>query len=302
MSLSTVEAFKHISSSEGMVEVKGDTLKELQSTLLDMLKDFDRVCQKYDIPYTLSGGTMLGAVRHEGFIPWDDDIDLNITRDGYERFVSVFQDELADKYWLHRPEETENYGLGLARLRKKGTRYKDKESYFTEECGVFIDIFIYENVPNNPLLRKGHGVVSLALGFALSCRRFLVNSDEYLKLAEDDEQLTKVFRTKARFGKLFSFLSVDSWCRLWNKWNSLCGNSNSKYLSIPVGRKHYFGETFQRDMIFPVQKAKFEDALLPIPNTPDHYLTKLYGDYMRIPEPEEREAHVIYELDLGEEA
>lgn len=302
MGLSTVEAFKHIPVSEGMVEVEGELLDALQQLLLGMLKDLDEVCTKHDIDYTLSGGTLLGAVRHGGFIPWDDDIDINMTRVGYEKLVSVFDEELGTGYWLHRPEATDGYGIGLARIRKKGTRYKDRESYYTQECGVFIDIFIYDDVPDNALLRKAHGIVSLGLGFALSCRRFLLFYDEYAKLAEGDVDLQRVFKAKRTFGRLFSFLSMDAWCRAWDKWNSLYRNSDSRYIAIPAGRKHYFGEMFQRCMMFPVKRIKFEDVQLPVPNTPDHYLTKLYGDYMRIPKPEEREAHVVYELDLGDES
>lgn len=302
MKLSTFEAFKHIAIAEDMIVIEGETLQSLQRLLLSMLKDIDHVCEVHGIQYTLSGGTLLGAVRHEGFIPWDDDIDINMTRIGYEKFASVFEQELGEGYILQRPEKTENYGLGLARIRKKGTILRNRDDYDSEDCGIAIDIFIYEDVPDSAIVRKLHGFVSLGLGFALSCRRFLEYGDEYMKLAEGDESLTKVFSTKRRLGRLFSFLSMDAWGRAWDKWNSLCRNDESRYISIPAGRKHYFGELYERELMFPVKRIKFEDALLPVPNTPDHYLTKLYGDYMRIPEPEDREAHIVYELDLGDES
>lgn len=302
MKLSTFEAFKHIAVTEDMFVIEGDALRKLQSILLSMLKDIDEVCERHGIQYTLSGGTLLGAVRHEGFIPWDDDIDINMTREGYEKLVSVFEQELEDEYTLQQPEATEGYGLGLARIRKKGTTLRNRDDYNAQDCGIAIDVFLYEDVPNNVFCRKVHGFISLGLGFALSCRRFLDYGDEYEKLASGDDSLKKVFRTKRRLGRLFSFLSMDAWCRAWDKWNSLYRNGDSRYIAIPAGRKHYFGETYQRCMMFPVKRIKFEDAQLPVPNTPDHYLTKLYGDYMRIPKPEEREAHVIYELDLGDES
>ena len=225
-----------------------------------------------------------------------------MTRGGYEKFASVFDERLGSTYLLQRPEKTDGYGLGLARIRKKGTTLRNRDDYDSEECGIAIDIFIYEDVPNNALGRKLHGFVSMGLGFALSCRRFYEYGDEYMKLADGSEDLQRVFKTKRRLGKLLSFLSMDSWCRAWNRWNSLYRNKESKFISIPAGRKHYFGELYDRELIFPVRKIKFEDAYLPIPNTPDHYLAKLYGDYMRIPEPEERETHVVYELDLGDES
>lgn len=300
MGLSTFEAFKHIPVGEGMVKIEGENTEALQSILLGMMKDIDRACVSHGIDYTLSGGTLLGAVRHDGFIPWDDDIDINMTREGYERFVSVFDEEMGRDYWLHRPEVSKNYGLGLARIRKKGTVLKCRDDYLSDECGIPIDIFIYEDVPNNVLLRKVHGFVSLALGFALSCRRFVLYQDEYMKLAQGNDELMRTFKRKNNLGKIFSLFSMDAWCHAWDKWNSLCRNPRSKYISIPAGRKHYFGEMYERDKMFPVKRMPFENCELPVPNTPSHYLEKLYGDYMRIPEPEEREVHVVYELDLGE--
>ena len=100
MGLSTFDVFKQI-DSEGLIEVSGERLCALQEVLLRMLGDLDRVCAKHDIPYTLGGGSCLGAVRHHGFIPWDDDLDINMTRDSYRRFIDVYESELKDRYWLH---------------------------------------------------------------------------------------------------------------------------------------------------------------------------------------------------------
>lgn len=301
MKLSTVDAFKHLSDQEGAIRLEGETLQKLQSVLFSILCDVLDVCDRNGIAYTLGGGSCLGAIRHKGFIPWDDDIDMNMLRPDYERFCSIFEEELGDKYWLHCPATTKGYGLGLARVRKKDTVFKGRDDINFDECGVFIDLFIVENAPNNPLVRKIHGFGSLALGFALSCRRFAAFEDEYMSLADGNAGLTKTFKTKIKIGKLFSFRSVDQWCRSWDSWNSLCKNNQSKYVVIPVGRKHYYEETYVRKDHFPPAQGVFCGRTVSVPAKTHPYLCTLYGeDYMTPPPVEERETHVVYALDLGE--
>lgn len=301
-SLSTFEAFKHIETSEGMVEVVGQKLLDLQDTLFEMLVEVTDFFDKNGIIYTLGGGSCLGAVRHEGFIPWDDDIDLNVPRSSYEVLRKRFPEGLGDRYWLRTPEETSNYGLCFAQIRKKGTIVRTREDLQTNECGVCIDIFIVENVPDVRLLRLIHGFGSLALGFALSCRRFANQEDLFLSIANRDNDIRRVFKTKSTIGKLFSFASVDSWTRWWNMWNSLCGDEGSFYVVVPAGRRHYFGELYERATHYPVTLGLFEGRPVNLPARPDVYLKQLYGQsYMEIPQESNYESHVVYEFDLGDD-
>lgn len=300
-SLLTFDVFKHLDAGESMVEVVGKKLLALQKVLFDMLVDITDYFERCGIEYTLGGGTCLGAIRNEGFIPWDDDIDLNVPRSSYERLCATFQENLGDRYWIHTPEETNGHGLGFARIRKMGTVVRCRDDVGRDECGAYIDIFIVENAPDNPAVRLVHGVGSLAIGFALSCRRFANFADEYLKLAKGDSKLERTFQVKALLGEIVSFRSIDAWTRTWNRWNSLCKNEQSRYVVIPVGRKHYFGELYRRSDYFPVTMAMFEGGQVCVPANPDVYLTALYGeDYMTPPPESERESHVVYEFDLGE--
>lgn len=303
MKLSTFETFKRLSHDDNLITIEGKTLKRLQDCLLTMMADIASVCEKYEIPYTLSGGTCLGAVRHNGYIPWDDDIDLNMTRSAYQDFRAAFLDEYGDKYWVHDPEHTKNYGLGFARIRKKGTVLKNHDDFHNDECGICIDIFIMENVPDNPVLHRLHCFGSLAIGFALSCRRFYDVREEYLRLSAGDPETTRVFKKKIAIGRLFSYRSVDGWTKKWDKWNSRCKNEASKYICIPSGRKHYNGETYLRSDFFPAELHPFENLNLRLPRNPSPYLKTLYGDtFMQIPPVDKRETHVVYELDFGTES
>lgn len=191
---------------------------------------------------------------------------------------------------------------GLSSARNKGTVERGRDDYLVgDKCGVYIDIFLVEDVPDCMVARWVHGFVSLGLGFALSCRRFLQYEDAYLSLVEGGFKAKRVFRLKACLGRLLSFRSMDAWCRAWDKWNGLCRNDSSRYVSVPVGRAHYFTETWRQEDVFPTKKMPFGDGQISVPAQPKIYLKALYGlNYMTPPPVEERETHVVYELDLGE--
>lgn len=300
MGLSTVSTFKMLQNeNEDLKQITDEQLKELQDTLLGIMKDIDRVCEKYKLVYNLGGGSCLGAVRHNGFIPWDDDMDINMTRADYEKFCKVFQSELGEKYWLHTPENTKNYGLGFCRVRKKGTIFRSREDFRnTDEAGVYIDIFIIENTYNLKLFRILHGAMSLGAGFLLSCRNFYTNKEFYINMAKNNKKTMNVFKVKSGIGFLLSWLSTDTLTHFWNNVNKMCKNSDSKYITVPVGRNHFFGEIYERAKFCQTQKHKFEDCELPICVDFDGYLRHMYGDYMEIPDKENQEKHIFIDFEL----
>lgn len=314
-SLSTVDAFKHLRSKD-TIELTDEQLLSLQNTLYDILRDIVRFCKKYNIRYELGGGSVLGAVRHGAIIPWDDDIDINMPRRDYEKFRRLFKKKMGKKYWIHTPEETDNLALLFSRVRLKCTSVKTREDYYTDECGAFIDIFIIENTFDNPVLRKIHGFGSLALGLLLSCRKFwrdrkmmmkLVNDNNLHHSLRDEEEsdsfqidreyikkVRKVFIIKILLGMPLAVLPINFWTRLANRWNGMCRNNRSKYVTTPCGRKHFFGELYKRSELVETVEMDFGDMKCAIPRAYDKYLTKLYGDYMQIPEDEDKEKHIVY--------
>lgn len=300
MGLSTFDTFKRTSGGEGTIEMSGERLKSLQAVLAGMLQDINDFCLRNEIPYTLGGGTCLGAIRHHGFIPWDDDVDINMTREGYRRFSKLFLKEYGEKYWLHDCDRTPGYDLAFPRVRLKDTVVRNRDDRDNSECGACVDIFIIENAPSNTMLRSLHGFGSMALGLLYSCRRFAAHANEHLDLVKDDSEATGAFKKKILIGKLLSFRSVEAWTRTWDRWNSMCGNENSSHVVIPVGRKHYFGELYERESYFPVSHGEFEDVEAPVPADANAYMTALYGSsYMELPPVADREKHVVYEFDLG---
>lgn len=300
MKLSTVSTFKTLrNSNEELLQIEDEELKRLQETLLEIIKDVDRVCKKYNLVYNLGGGSCLGAVRHNGFIPWDDDMDIDMVRRDYEKFREVFQEELGSKYWLHTPEDTKDYGLAFCRIRKRGTIFRSREDFRnTDEAGVYIDIFIIENTYNSRVLRKVHGFLSLSAGFMLSCRNFYNNKEFYMEMVKNNTKAKRVFRIKTCIGFLLSWISVDSLTHFWNNINKMCKCNDSKYVVVPVGRNHFFGELYERKKFCETIKFKFEDYELPICVDYDAYLKHMYGDYMKIPKKEDQEKHIFLEFKI----
>lgn len=299
MGLSTVDAFKKI-RSENAITLKDEELKALQNTLNGMLKDLAECCRRHNLQFIMGGGSCLGTVRHHGFIPWDDDVDVNMPRADHDVFVEVFEKEYGDRYWVHTPQKTDGYGLTLSRILLKGTSVRTREDFHNEECGAFIDIFVIENTYDNGLLRRIHGFHSMAAGFLQSCAKFRRDEKELMELAssiedpDEREHYRKVFRTKIRIGQLTAFRSLDGWTRHCDRVYGRCKNSSSRYVTMPSGRGHFFRELYKREELLPGIPMAYEDTEYLVPAQYDRYLTRLYGDYMQIPSEDQREKHVFF--------
>lgn len=279
-----------------------EELKRLQAVELDILKDFLKVVEENHIPYTLSGGSVLGTIRHGGFIPWDDDVDINMTRASYNRFCEVFAETLGTRYELWAPELGHEHGLAHVQIKKKNTVYQSFNELSKENNGIYLDVFIVENVPDNALLRKMHGFLCLAVGYMLTCRKTYYDMPYLEKYIGDSQMLRKTLMKKARIGRFFAWLSLDRASKITSRVYSMCRNSKSKYVTIPSGRKHYFGELQLRKDLCETVEKDFAGVTVKIPKGYKNYMEGLYGkDYMTIPPVEAREQHPLMKLDFGDD-
>lgn len=297
-------SFKSVDGSiSGLIDLSQEQLNQLHDVLIGIVDDIMKLCSEKNLTCFLSGGTALGAIRHKGFIPWDDDVDLNITRESYEKFVPLFRNKYSDKYWIHTPEDNPEFGLSICRIRKKGTIVKTREDLIDDsEAGAYVDLFIVENVFNNSILRTIQGILSMLTKVCLSCRRYYRDRKIMCKTLEYDKTLQKVSRNRLIIGFMSSFLSVQRWNKINNAVFSMCKDNKSEFVSIPAGKWHFFGEMYKREMFCKMKYMNFEGREFPVCVGMDEYMRILYGDYyMEIPPEEKREKHMCWLFDLGDD-
>lgn len=293
--ISAKDSFRNIKTDDLFRVVTPEERVKLQNTLLEMYKEVAAVCQKYEITPFLVGGSALGAVRHQGFIPWDDDLDMGMLRSDYEKFKKVFRTELSDKYILNAPNYSRNPKARFPKIIKKRTCLREIVDVKDDRLnGLFLDIFIIENVPKGKLHRLMKGLLCNALEF-ISGQVFL-----YENLTPEAAEFyiragNRLFQMRRLFGKLFSFRSASSWFCAVDK--AARYQKKTGYLVIPTGRKHYFGEQL-KGSVNPAVYVEFCKEQVPIFHNYDSYLHNLYGDYMKIPDEKDREKHYIVELKI----
>lgn len=286
-------------TKDDIIILDDNEIKLYQNELLRIIKDIVPFFEKHGIDYSLSGGSILGAVRHKGFIPWDDDIDINIPRKSYNKLLEIFDIELGESYYLQTPKSNPELGLLVTQIRKKGTVARRKYDWNSpkEQCGISIDLYIVENTFNNGALRFIQKYSSLMLNFGVSAVRNFNNRNLPEKIKVLEEREVKYSNMKLLFGRVLKIIPLKKWLSWNDKCNSCCKDWNSKYVAIPTGRKHFPKEIYKREDMSVYKKGVFEGEKLNIPIFSEEYLKIFYGeDYMNIPPKGKREKHLFLEL------
>lgn len=295
-----ISALKLIDPNKENLHVISEEEKDaLQRTLFAMMQDIASICKENHIRWSLSGGSVLGAVRHHGFIPWDDDMDINITRSEFEKFRKVFPGRFADKYRLIIPGD-KGYLFHTPIIMKKGTTFRGLMSEEQGTYGVFIDIFIIENVSDNRLIYKLHGYECILTYALQSMVRTYLCKKTLLAYTKHYPEIQRSIRLRSAVGHVLSILPPEFWGRRVFKVYSRIRNDKTRRVSIPSGCNHYFGETYDRKKVSRYKMTPFETGQFPIPVDADYYLRILYGDtYMTPPPEKDRMNHVVIDFDLG---
>jgi lipopolysaccharide cholinephosphotransferase len=296
--INTKKITNKLKKSEILFSLSDENKRKLQEFLLEMYQDFAAVCDKYSLKYMLGGGSALGAVRHKGFIPWDDDLDIMMHREDYNILVQKFSKEFPNKYYLYAPNTNFGASNTFAKIVRKNTQmidiYNEHADYYK---GVWIDIFPIENTYNNTLLRLSKALMSNVLSYISVSRYIYEYRKGTIKSFFSESVISKVnFNFRISIGFLFSFIKYQKLYDIFDRF--VRHSKQGKYLTIPTGRKHYYGETQNYDVFFPVKEVTFEGLKAYVPNKVENYLKKLYGDYMVIPKEENRERHLIIKFNL----
>ena len=272
-------------------------INELHEELFKMLCWFDDVCKKENITYFLDSGTLIGAIREHDFIAWDDDIDLAITRENYNKLREAFSKESQDRYILLSPGD-DGYYCHFPKVFDRNTKLELIQSQGRGH-GLYIDLFILENTPDNRLIRLLHGVESTIYLFIVSC--VVVNKQKDRLLHYSTAGLRKKVKLRDFFSRFFKLRTAEQWITSADNCFSKIPNNNTKYVVAPTGGEHYFGEIWPREVMCNYKLMEFENKKFPVIYGTDYYLPNRYGkDYMEIPPLEKREKHPYIEIDLSE--
>lgn len=272
-------------------ELYDGNLPIIQKLLFDMLCDVDELCQKHNITYYLGGGTLLGAVRNQGFIPWDDDIDIMMLRDDFEKFLRIARNELPERLFLQSSVDEKGCHYLCAKIRLNGTVFCSEflAKFPDLHKGLFIDIFAHDYTADSLLGQKIHSKLTL-----------LARGLVYKKWS--GESVCKVTGKKSYF--IFDILKSVlpfSFLELFQKKViTFFNGKRNKYLYDGMGT-HINNGAFPSKWLKETLKAEFEGRLFPIPINYDEYLTFLYGDYMKTNLPNTA-FHNAALVDLGEYA
>lgn len=271
-------------------EYSDETINHIRQVELMILKDFIKICEENNIEYYSYGGTTLGAIRHGGFIPWDDDIDVIMFREEYEKFIEIMKSKPSDKYEILNMDVNDDYFFGFSKLSLKNTELKEFWSVKTSfNNGINIDIFVLDYVPSNKIKWKIYyekcqffkkwGLINQA-----------ITNDVYVSsfkriLGKTIETIFKIFNiNKDKYKKFYKTLTKY--------------DSTSEYV-FDIGAVCY-NNPYPKSIFKPIKKVKFEDIEINVPYDVDTYLSITYGEnYMELPPIEERYNHQHEYIDFG---
>lgn len=258
--------------------------EELRNVQLDILKHVDNFCKENDIKYFLCGGSMIGAVRHHGFIPWDDDIDIMLLREDYEKFISIYSEKDKSEYKLHSLLTDKKYSSTYVKIDNSRTVLKEYVEEPTAEIGINIDVFPVDDLPNNKeaqkKIYKRYGYYRALID--LKNVRFSKERVWYKNLVL---LISHLLLKPVSMRKLADLIENNA-VKYKGKTSDYCGIVVWGYGLREINYRKNWDDCILVD---------FEDMKAPIPVGYDNYLTCVYGDYMKLPPEEKRISHHAFE-------
>jgi len=280
-----------------MKEYEQQVLRKLQLAELEILKVFDTLCRKFNIPYVIFYGSAIGAIRHGGFIPWDDEIDVCMLRKDYETFLQVAEEEYREKYYLLTAEKDNNFPFMGAHWGPGDTSFiiaelKDVPCKFT----IFLDIHPLDAISDNKFKRRRQCIEAWFWQKLMLLRQLPYPANGYQGLKR------RLFHFIC--GMTHIVLKVlhlsPNW--LYKKCKKTCmryERVSTQNVAFPTGHDPN-KNIFSKSDLFPQSYFEFEGVMLPFPKETKKLLTEFYGDFMKLPPVEARRNHFPYLLDFGD--
>ena len=257
---------------------------KLQKTILIIAVEIDRICKENGIQYDMDGGTLLGSIRHKGFIPWDDDFDIGMKRNEYERFLRVCDKQLDKELFTLQTINVKDYAFAFAKIHLNGTRIiEDFSNNVNVHHGIFVDVFPFDNLPDNLFIRR-----------LFLFRNHLLKNLIWIKCGYGVEsQKRKLsYRLLKFLGKPISVTRLkNAREKLLNKYND---RQTDECFTSDYPMYHLKNKWFQSIIDLP-----FEDKTFPGFKDFDAYLTTVFGNYMELPPENKRRVHTNQKVDFG---
>ena len=263
-------------------------IKEVQTKILDVMKYIDEVCRTNDIEYFIMGGTALGAIRHGGFIPWDDDLDIFMTPSNYNKFKMVFDQKACEQFVLQEWKIVDGY-LEYAKVRMNGTTFIENAFKNNKNMhhGIYVDIMILHKCPTNLILQKLMYYTSKYVTLVGLSQRNWVPKNNFQKFSLFLLKfLPQNFISKSCYKYIYKFDDLE----------------NDYFYCYFITKANFKQGIFDREMFSEAENIKFEDTELLAPKNIKKYLEYRYGDYLRLPSIKEQQASIhaeIYDTESG---
>lgn len=278
-------------------QLTDDELKKLQNHLIKMYRDIEEVCRRHGLGICLAYGNVIGALRHGGWIPWDDDLDTHMSREDYELFLSKYADELPPQYKVSSYLSKDGSIARFAKVIDTSTTFVPVGGHKNEYSGVFIDIFPIDNIGTNTYVNKAKKYWAYFLMYvAGSVMQVEENSETYKKSMFSSKAGKRNWQLRQAIGRIFSFAPSKTWHRWIEKF--AIHKKETGYCHVIADLDVCF-KKIPADYYFPFKSVEVPDlGKIDIPNKYDEYLRLTYGDWTIIPEEKDRWHHYVQEIHI----
>ena len=256
-----------------------EILDRLHEKMLEIYDEIARICEKHNLTYFVVGGTLLGAVVHKNYIPWDDDLDIAMPRDSYDKFIQVCEKELNEKLFLHCIETDKNYWLPFAKVRMNNTIFlEEKRKNVKAHSGIYVDIFPFDYASKKNTIKHKRKWKKITY----------INNYIYAKITG----LKRSSKSALLLNPIFSLFSIKKLSHYRDSLMKSFDQGERRYFVDLAGGRRLDNSYFEITDMMPLRELEFGDIEVKAPQDPNKYLLQLYTErYKIIPPKEEQVTH-----------